>query len=732
MYFVRFKLLPTVLGLLITAFACWFFVYEQSGYVNRLITRVDQAVYDFRTKALGAIGKKTHRDVVVIKIDEKSLKQQGRWPWSRHKITQLVHRLQKDDAAVIAFDIIFSEKQHSIIEQLQQHLKHLPPSVSALKDKLNYDKGLEKALAKSDTALGFVFTEDPISVGQLPKSMFSAAEVAKMQLNVLQLPGFIAPLAQFTRSATTGGFISYFRDADGMTRRVPLLIEHDKAVWGSLALQTARLFLLLDSVEPQIAHVNKEYHPVYGVQLARYIIPTDAVGQVLVPFQYMPTISSVSAADVINGTVKASALEGKIALIGFTAKGLTDLVATPINRALPGVYVHGCIIQGILNHHFPYEPDWQPGAMLIALIVFGIILSVLLPWLPPLWQVVTGVVPLVGILIANGWLWSTHSWVLNVGLLVVLIVVISVFNFIYGFLFEQRLRKKFKNLFGKYIPPEHVDQLSKQSRSQQKLMEGESKYMSVLFADIRGFTAISEQLTAKQVKQLLNDFLTPMTKAILENSGTIDKYIGDAIMAFWGAPLDDDDHKLHAVKTGFAMLQAAHELEAHFTALNFPEVRIGIGINSGTMNVGDMGSEYRRSYTVLGDEVNLASRLESLTKSYGLSFIVGQETAELDGPYTFRLLDRVRVKGKDESVDIYEPMGLTDALTDTVRQEIQQFDAALQCYFKGDWQQAQQLFNKLQMAAPDAKLYPVFLERIGQMIKTPPDDWQGVYAWQEK
>ena len=295
---------------------------------------------------------------------------------------------------------------------------------------------------------------------------------------------------------------------------------------------------------------------------------------------------------------------------------------------------------------------------------------------------------------------------------------------------EHNERQRIHNMFGQYVPVGHIDRMLTDSKNIS--MDGERREMSVLFSDIRNFTAISEHLTTQQLKQFLNHYLTPITALIFNNQGTIDKYIGDLVMAFWGAPLNDPDHAQHAVKTALAMLAQTEAMQDEFKALGLTQaVRAGIGIHSGMMNVGDMGSDYRRAYTVLGDAVNLGSRLESLTKQYGILILVSSSTMKQCPDVSFREVDFVRVKGRQEPVRIYQPIALTPALTPEQEQLITGHQQALSAYYAGDWEHACHLFNLLVEKANDP-LHQVYLQRMQSQQLQPPADWNGVYTHTSK
>ena len=313
------------------------------------------------------------------------------------------------------------------------------------------------------------------------------------------------------------------------------------------------------------------------------------------------------------------------------------------------------------------------------------------------------------LVITNSWLFRKMEIVASVAIPILLIIGLAIINMAFGYLLESRRRDQLKNIFGQYLPPAHIDELLKHNNKNS--LAGESREMTVLFSDIRSFTTLSEKMTASAIKSLLNLFFTPMTKIIFERHGTIDKYVGDMIMAFWGAPLADSDHAKHAISAALAMQAKVQELKPTFIEHGLPSLNIGIGINTGLMNVGDMGSEFRRAYTVIGDTVNLASRLESLTKHYGVNIIVGEQTQVNQPEFVFRKLDYAQVKGKKIAVNIYEPLCWRTELTPALTQELTQYEKALSCYFNKEWQAAIDLFKALVENYPDTRLYSIYLER---------------------
>jgi len=299
-----------------------------------------------------------------------------------------------------------------------------------------------------------------------------------------------------------------------------------------------------------------------------------------------------------------------------------------------------------------------------------------------------------------------------------------------GFLKENASKKMLKGMFDQYVPPAHIDQML--SDPDAYSFNGESKELTVLFSDIRSFTNISETLTAQELKHLLNSYFTPITKEIFDRNGTIDKYVGDMVMAFWGAPIDDPNHRNNAVKAALNMQTITEDLKAEFAEQGLPEVNIGVGVNTGLMNVGDMGSSYRRSYTVLGDAVNLGSRLESITKFYGAKILIGEETYDHITGFVCRFMDRIQVKGKEEAIRVYEPLGIEGEVDQSVLDEMAQYDAAYQLYLARNWPEAKQAFETLNTQSPKT-LYQVYSERIDDLKQqTLPDDWDGTFRHTSK
>ncbi len=532
------------------------------------------------------------------------------------------------------------------------------------------------------------------------------------------------------RAAKEGGFINIFADSDGIFRHVPMLMEYKNGVYPALALQAVISYLgtSIELITPKYAGMEK----LEGLKVGNTIVPLDITGQTLIPFigaSY--TFPYYSATDILHNRINKNAIQGKIIFIGTSATGLGDLKATAIQNPFPGVEVQATIANGILEDDFSYRPAWTYGATVVITFLLGVLTSIVYPFLGPrILGSLTMLMPL-SLLLINNWVWEQTGLVISLLVPVTLVFLSAILNMLYGYLFESRRRERLKEMFGQYVPAKHIDEMLVSSSDY--ALRGEDREMTVLFADIRGFTSISEGLTATQLVELLNTYFTPMTEIIFKKRGTIDKYVGDLIMAFWGAPLKDKNHARHALQTALSMQKKTQELRPIFKEKNWPEIKIGIGINSGVMSVGDMGSQYRRNYTVLGDNVNLASRVEGLTKFYGANIIVTEATQHKQPQFVFRKLDKVRVKGKQHGIDIYELLCEAYELTPELQNELQEYHRALNAYFAKNWDESYGIMETLHAAHPHKKIYSVYLDRINTFKQNPaPDNWDGVFTHTEK
>jgi adenylate cyclase len=534
---------------------------------------------------------------------------------------------------------------------------------------------------------------------------------------------------------TLAGHFNPDADRDGVTRRVHLLTEYDGQYYEALSLAMVRTYLGQPAIEPVYEQsALKNYAPLEWLKVGPLRIPVDDTVSALVPYRgRQGSFAYVSAADVVAGRVAPEVIAGRMVLVGTTAPGLKDLRVTPVDPVYPGVEVHANMILGMMDRTMPAQPTYLQGGEMLQLVVVGVLLMVALARLNPLPGTVVTVL-LLGLTVAfNLLLWTRYRLAMPLGSTVLMIVLLYGISMAYGYFFESRNKKQMASLFGQYVPPELVEKMSEEPEKYS--MEGKSQELTVLFSDVRDFTTISESMDPKDLSRFMNEFLTVLSDIIRTRYlGTIDKYMGDCVMAFWGAPLHDPEHACHAVLAGLDMQRAIRELGPRLKARGWPEIRIGVGVNTGRMTVGDMGSRIRKAYTVMGDAVNLASRLESLTKHYGVGILVGERTREaVRDVVMFREIDRVRVKGKDEPVTIYEPIARIQDVSDATRKVLELFAQALRHYRNQDWDLAELQLLNLQQLEPDCALYGVYLARIAHFRKNPPPaDWQGVFDFDTK
>lgn len=776
-FFNQGKRLPTYLGVFGTMFVLYLQI-AAPAIVSGLLNRIEYVVYDLRMGATPKPQKSSDNNIVIVDLDERSLQAEGQYPWNRIKVGQLTERLSEYGALVIGFDITFPEPDRGVRDLLESvDLDQLDPvfaeTLNQIEDEINGDIYFANSMQRNtDVVLAINFNpQSSVSYNELPDSIVDIGQELAEAVTVSDMRGFTGNIDILHDAAAGSGSMNQQPDTDGVVRRVPLVIRYGSELYPTLSLEMIRVYNFLESYEL----VTQNYNNLEVVTAVRigagagaFTIPTDGLGQVYVPFVGRSSLNNndhyryISATDVLRGTLSDEeklALENSLVLVGTSAPGLGDIRAMPLQRIYPGVEVHANMLNALLDSiaattvnvssgasntesvfasfekrddiYFPYRPDWAAGAMFLVAMVLGLTLAMGFPFLGAATMAVSALSLMVLSVWTNFQLWTIYKLDFPLVLLLFLIVLITAINLIYGFLAESQTRKMIKGMFDQYVPPAHIDSML--ANPDNYSFEGESKELTVLFADIRSFTSISEVLSATQLKKLLNDFFTPITGVIFDHSGTIDKYVGDMIMAFWGAPLDDLDHRGNAVRSALKMLEKTEELKTQFLEAGLPEVNIGIGLNSGFMNVGDMGSTYRRSYTVLGDAVNLGSRLESLTKFYGIQLLVGEATAvNLEG-FLFRTIDKVKVKGKDEAITCYEPMcELADA-TDWQTQQLGHYHEALDMYYKQSWGPAEEAFNALVEAEPTTLLYQVYLERIAILKESElAENWDGSFTHTSK
>ena len=717
-----------------------------------LLQRLDDIIYDTRLRA--TMPQTLDERIVIVDIDEKSLAEVGRWPWSRNKVASLAEELlDQQKVALLGFDIVFAEPDESSglkrLKQLAQNELRDQPGfaerLNQVQSSLDYDALFARAIENRPVVMGYYFTSDRDGRvnGVLPPPVMTADALQGRPIKFTSWNGYGSNILTLAQAAPMGGFFNSITEDDGVVRSIPLLAQYQGQYYESLSLAMFRTLVGLPNVAPGFPRekfLGRNYHGLESVLLKAdgkvLAIAVDDRVATLVPFRGNGGVSGgsfryISAADVLAKRLEPGMLKGKIVLLGTTAPGLLDLRVTPVGQTYPGVETHANVISGFLDGKVFVKPDYAAGYEVVILILSGLTLAFVLPMVSAPKAVATSVAMIAALISLNFWIYISAGLVLPLASALVMAVTAFGLNMSYGYFVESRSKRELAHLFGTYVPPELVDEMVKDPDSYS--MKATTKELTVMFCDMRGFTHMSETMEPTQLQALLNSVFSRLTDHIRSNRGTIDKYMGDCVMAFWGAPVDTPDHASLAVKTAFDMVNAIRVLNEEHRVKGLPEIGIGIGLNTGTMCVGDMGSDIRRSYTVVGDSVNLGSRLEGLSKTYGVDIVVSESTRKQAHDFAWQELDKVRVKGKDQAVTIFWPLADLSHIDTEKAAELKLWELALKAYRAQDWDQCDVQLLNLQRLNAKKYLYHLYSERVGSMRLLPFDpEWDGTTNFQTK
>jgi len=748
-----FSINPFSITIYLTLLIVFIFIFVEPSFLEI----VELKTLDLRFKSRGTM--EPHDAVVLAVIDEKSLNEEGRWPWPRSKIAKLIDYLSNDGAKVIGFDIGFLEPDENtnlkLIDQFEQKVESLQLEDGRLKEfikesKLRADNDLilANAIKKSQAkiVLGHFFymsqadlnyrieqkdierqteriknSKYPLRMYDDPQGMtidpFISAYIPEANIDIL------------SQAADSSGYFNTVPDKDGVVRWMPLVLKCGRDIYAPLSIQSVWHYL----DQPQLM-VKVANYGIREIRMGERFIPTAEDGKMLINYLGPEkTFPHYSLSDIIQGNIPQRTFKDKIVMVGATAIAIYDTRSTPFSSLgeYPGLEIHATVINNIITNNFLKKPKWTTIFDALAIIIIGLFTGV----------VVRRVGALKGILFSSAlfilyiWIsyWLFMYWGIWVNIIYPLLALVLVYISltVYRYLTEERERKKIKGAFTYYVSSSVVNEMLK--HPEKLKLGGDRRELSVLFSDIRGFTTIAEGLTPEEVVHLLNEYLTVMTDVIFKYDGTLDKYMGDAIMALYGAPLDLPDHPSRACHSALEMMTELKRLNQKWIAEGKHPIDIGIGINTGPMIVGNMGSVERFDYTAMGDSVNLSSRLEGANKSYKTNIIISEFTFErVKNDFTCMELDSVRVKGKQRPVKIYSLVGYKN-LPGIQEEVIDQFNQGIAFYKKKKWDAAIHIFENITAMDPDLYAAHVYIERCFDLKKNPPPaNWDGVYTMTTK
>jgi adenylate cyclase len=676
------------------------------------LTAIDLKFSDFRFQRRGEI--KPNPQVAIVAIDEKSINELGRWPWSRYRVAELLDKLKDYNPKVVAFDITFSE----------------PESEDA-------DRVLGEALDKSrNPILGYFFRDgstqepSPESVKQIKRSNIKLIKfLGEPESNFLKkFHSADLNISQIGAHAKGFGFFNAVPDEDGTVRRSQLLVEYKEEIYPSLNLEGLRRFLGGEIL------LSLASYGVDGLYIRQTRIPADETGQFLINYYGSSgTFPTYSVVDVLSGKVPTEALKDKLVFIGATEIGIADVKPTPFSPVFPGVEIHATVAGNILDGNFLIKNNLTKGLDIVLLLVLPLILAFLLMRVQKTFLGFLIFITFVFLYLLGNYLLFSRLKIL-ISTLYPILSLGFVYIFFEGYrnLIIEKRNRYLRRAFSSYVSPELVTEIL-QDPDKLKL-GGETKNITVLFSDIRGFTSLSEIITPVTLVSILNSYLSPMTQIIMDERGTLDKYIGDAIMAIFGAPLDVSNHPEQACKAALSMLENLEKLNLEWIERDWPHISIGIGINTGEAVVGNMGTDIRFEYTAIGDTVNLASRLEGLNKLYGTEIIISKSTLEGLAPSQFfvRELDLVQVMGKEQPISIFELIDLHPGDPERATL-VNSFADALHTYRAQKFKAAWKKFADILQTFPGDRPSILYLKRCSEYIEQPPPtNWDGVFIAKEK
>lgn len=698
--------------------------------LNNIIIGFDYMRYDVKSSILIAknpIAKNKNKIIIINISDTNSPLKSHKVSYKYITIQAVIKKLLEGKPKIIASDIIITHPLTELAKDMEEILdKKILSSLQTLKLLRKYDEDFLNLICSNHVILPILQTQSKIQFGTLPPPIL---KLKNPNFPLHNINGYIANYPELQKASKANGFTSALINENYASNSNSLLVKNGTDVYPSLALAIAMQMFPERKISLNTTKIGSKNYLKF-IQFGSQIIPTGGYGDLFTPFNkgvFAPQI--ISASTLLSENFAMDTISDAIIILNTNMDPLRnnlDILQTRYN-----IDAQVSMLNSILNEVYLYSPYWTKLLNLYLIITFGIIITLSFRILTTGISLIISGLLYICLFLTNFLAFYYANIVLNISAVFLLGLILILINMIFSWLFEEHKKIYIRKFFAQYVPPTYLNLLLENPNAYG--FEGKSKDLTVLFADIRNFTGISEHLDANGVKKILNQFFTPMTSVILKNGGTVDKYVGDMVMAFFGAPVDNDNHRECALFCALEMLAYTKKMRKTFISQGLPPLELSIGLNSGVMNVGDMGSEFRRSYTVIGDAVNLGARIQSITAYYGVKLLVGSNTCANQTKFVFRMIDKVKLKGKSESETIYEVVGRAKNIRPYVLQEIQEHQIALNAYFAKNWDLAIHLFSILADKYPNYKVYTIFLERSeNYKIHNPPEDWDGAHTFSEK
>ncbi len=704
-------------------------VHVSLGGAWTALDRFDALLQDTRTRL--TLPRTTDTRIVIVDLDDRSLAEIGRWPWPRNHLARLLDELfDRQGVALVGFGRVFDAPDDSsglarLRELAERELRGVPAyrqQLRALEPRLDHDGRFAEALRDRPVVLGYHFTRGH-TTGVLPAPVLPADSLRGDAVRITEWTGYSANIARLAQAAPAAGFLESYTDPDGLVRAVPLLAAFDGQVREALALAMYRVLLGAPPVEPAFpqarfpARFQGLEHLVLRQGAGAVPIPVSEGVTARLPFRGPGGAAGgsfpyVSAADLLAGRLPAGSLEGRLVLVGATAAGLERGVATPVGENYPSIELHATLLSGLIDGRLPVRPDHASGYALLVLVGAGVVLALALPAL----SVAQGVVLFTGVILAivglNVWLAVMSDLTLPLAPALAMATSSYALSAGYGHVQERRRRRAWARVFGDEMPAEAAQQVLAEPADLQAVRRD----LTVMFCDLRGFTRLSESLSPAALQALMQRVLGQLSAVIGDHGGTIDKYIGDCVMAFWGAPVDQPDHARRAVAAALALSQVVRTINERHAREGLPAIAVGIGLNTGAMCVGDMGPLRRRAYTVVGEAVNLAAQLQRVSAQYGVTLVAGEATQRAVPEVLWQELDRVPTQGRLHAVPVYTVVAADPQEEAAAAEGLRTWSAFLRAYRSRDAVSCERLLESLARApCVPPQLLHLYAQRVAEL-----------------